>query len=407
MRWPTRSTASLRREKQLTNASIQSRRVRFDELATLVSDRVDNPAESGVERYVGLEHLEADSLRIRQWGEITDVESTKLRFRPGDIIFGKRRVYQRKLAVADFEGICSAHAMVLRAKPEAVHPQFLPYFMQSDMFMERALAISVGSLSPTINWRDLAQQEFRLPPIEQQRRVADLCASLAASATACQSTMDCCVIAIRSRSARLRDENLRFSSAPLRSLLRECKAGQWGEEPGQSGVDVSVVRSTDLDANGVLHFETAALRSLPTAILARHQLAEGDVLLEKSGGGPEQPVGRVGLLRSLAKAERPMVCANFMQMLRADPTVCDSRWLFWVLFGLHSARWTLRHQTQTTGIRNLSVSAYLAEPFPIPDLEVQRRQADELDAAEQCRINLGARHARHRALLGEVLRTLV
>ena len=157
----------------MTSPSTESRRVRFDELATLVNDRVDNPAESGVERYVGLEHLEADSLRIRQWGEITDVESTKLRFRPGDIIFGKRRVYQRKLAVADFEGICSAHAMVLRAKPEAVHPQFLPYFMQSDMFMERALAISVGSLSPTINWRDLAQQEFTLPPIEEQRRIVE------------------------------------------------------------------------------------------------------------------------------------------------------------------------------------------------------------------------------------------
>lgn len=182
MRWPTCSTASLRREKQLTNASIQSRRVRFDELATLVSDRVDNPAESGVERYVGLEHLEADSLRIRQWGEITDVESTKLRFRPGDIIFGKRRVYQRKLAVADFEGICSAHAMVLRAKPEAVHPQFLPYFMQSDMFMERALAISVGSLSPTINWRDLAQQQFTLPPIEEQRKIAGLLVAIDAHA---------------------------------------------------------------------------------------------------------------------------------------------------------------------------------------------------------------------------------
>ncbi len=148
-------------------------RVRFDQIATQINDRVDNPAESGVERYVGLEHLDPDSLRIRRWGEPTDVESTKLLFRPGDIIFGKRRVYQRKVAVADFEGICSAHAMVLRAKPGAVLPEFLPFFMQSDLFMERALSISVGSLSPTINWKSLAAEEFLLPPIQEQARLAE------------------------------------------------------------------------------------------------------------------------------------------------------------------------------------------------------------------------------------------
>ena len=62
---------------------------RFDQMAEQINDRVDKPAESGVERYVGLEHLDADSLRIRRWGESTEVESTKLRFQSGDIIFGK------------------------------------------------------------------------------------------------------------------------------------------------------------------------------------------------------------------------------------------------------------------------------------------------------------------------------
>lgn len=149
-------------------------RVRFDQIATQINDRVDNPAEAGVDRYVGLEHLDPDSLRIRRWGGPTDVESTKLRFLPGDIIFGKRRVYQRKVAVADFEGICSAHAMVLRVKPGAVLPEFLPFFMQSDLFMERALRISVGSLSPTINWTTLASEEFILPSVQEQARLVEV-----------------------------------------------------------------------------------------------------------------------------------------------------------------------------------------------------------------------------------------
>ena len=142
---------------------------RFEQLAEQINERVI-PAEAEVERYVGLEHLDSDSLRIRRWGDPSEVESTKLRFQPGDIIFGKRRVYQRKVAVADTEGICSAHAMVLRAKPEVILPEFLPFFMKSDEFMERALSISVGSLSPTINWKTLAQEEFHLPPIQEQAR---------------------------------------------------------------------------------------------------------------------------------------------------------------------------------------------------------------------------------------------
>ena len=116
---------------------------RFDQMAVMVNDRIDNPAEANVEHYVGLEHLESDSLTIRRWGSPSDVEATKLRFRAGDIIFGRRRVYQRKLAVAHFDGICSAHAMVLRAKPDVALPDFLPFFMQSDLFMERAKEISV------------------------------------------------------------------------------------------------------------------------------------------------------------------------------------------------------------------------------------------------------------------------
>ena len=150
---------------------------RFEQMADQINDRV-MPDEADANRYVGLEHLDPESLRIRRWGDTSEVESTKLLFRPGDIIFGKRRVYQRKVAVADFEGICSAHAMVLRAKRETILPEFLPFFMQSDLFMERALSISVGSLSPTINWQALAKEEFSLPSIKEQARLVETFTSI-------------------------------------------------------------------------------------------------------------------------------------------------------------------------------------------------------------------------------------
>lgn len=148
--------------------------VRFDQMAENIGVRVDDPSAAGVERYVGLEHLDPESLKIRRWGKPEDVEATKLRFWPGDIIFGRRRAYQRKLAIADFEGICSAHALVLRGREDTVANDFLPLFMQSDMFYERALAISVGSLSPTINWKTLAVQQFAIPPKEEQHRIAEI-----------------------------------------------------------------------------------------------------------------------------------------------------------------------------------------------------------------------------------------
>lgn len=146
---------------------------RFDQIAENINVRV-MPSDTELDRYVGLEHLDPESLKIRRWGSPADVIGQKLRFWEGDIIYGRRRAYQRKVAVADFEGICSAHAMVLRAKPDVCLPEFLPFFLQSELFHQRALEISVGSLSPTINWTTLAGQEFPLPPLDEQRRIAVL-----------------------------------------------------------------------------------------------------------------------------------------------------------------------------------------------------------------------------------------
>ncbi len=149
------------------------KRLSFSAFAESVNERVD-PSAAGDEIYVGLEHLDPQDLHIRRWGKGSDVIGTKLRFQKGDVIFGRRRAYQRKLAVAEFDGICSAHAMVVRAKPEMVLPEFLPFLMMSDRFMKRAIEISVGSLSPTINWKTLKLEEFALPPLAQQRRIAEI-----------------------------------------------------------------------------------------------------------------------------------------------------------------------------------------------------------------------------------------
>jgi len=146
---------------------------KFEEIAFKISETVD-PNKTDLPIYVGLEHLDAEDIHIRRTGTPDDVSGQKLKCYPGDVIFGKRRAYQRKAAIVDFEGICSAHAFVLRANPEVIDPKLFPFFLHSDQFMHRAVDISVGGLSPTINWGDLKHQEFLLPPKDQQAQLAEL-----------------------------------------------------------------------------------------------------------------------------------------------------------------------------------------------------------------------------------------
>lgn len=270
------------------------RRMKFGAIAECINDRVDDPAAAGVERYVGLEHLETDSLRIRHWGTPDEVESTKLRFRPGDIIFGKRRAYQRKLAVADFEGICSAHAMVLRARPEAAEPDFLPFFMQSDVFMDRALAISVGSLSPTINWKTLAEVEFALPPQEEQRRMLLVLTAAERVRRDADHTAGCARIALHSLFEHAHRECVaRFPVVPLEEATDVGRPITYGILMPGTGFPggVPVVKVRDFPDGEI---QTQNLLLTDPAIdeeYRRSRLRPGDVLVSIRG-----TIGRIAVV---------------------------------------------------------------------------------------------------------------
>jgi type I restriction enzyme S subunit len=147
--------------------------LKFGDFARNISERVE-PQSTDASIYIGLEHLDPDSIHIRRFGKPSDVKGTKLKVYKGDIIFGKRRAYQRKAAVAEFDGICSAHAMVLRANPAQIDPGYFPFFIHSDSFMNRAIEISEGSLSPTIKWNILKEQEFRIPPRSFQEKLSEI-----------------------------------------------------------------------------------------------------------------------------------------------------------------------------------------------------------------------------------------
>lgn len=161
---------------------------KFSDLAENINTKI-SPQKSDLEHYIGLEHLDSGSLKIRRFGDPKAIKGDKLKICKGDLIFAKRNAYLKRVAVAEFDAIASAHSMVLRAKPAVVLPEFLPFFMLSEAFWERAIAISVGSLSPTINWKALAKQEFCLPPKDQQAKLAELLWAADAVVARCQSAL--------------------------------------------------------------------------------------------------------------------------------------------------------------------------------------------------------------------------
>lgn len=145
---------------------------KFEDIA-INSTAKKKPTEEDKDTYIGLEHLDSDCLYVTRWGADAAPTGEKLLMKKGDVLFGKRRAYQRKVGIAPFDGIFSAHGMVLRPNEDIIDKDFFPFFISSDQFMEKAVRISVGGLSPTINWKDLRVQEFTLPTIEEQRILAD------------------------------------------------------------------------------------------------------------------------------------------------------------------------------------------------------------------------------------------
>jgi type I restriction enzyme S subunit len=146
------------------------RRTKFGDVVQLSKARSQDPLTDGIERYVGLEHLEPGDLRIRNWGNVADGVTFNSVFQPGQVLFGKRRAYQRKVAVADFSGVCSGDIYVLETRnPKVLMPELLPFICQTDAFFDHAIGTSAGSLSPRTNWTSLAEFEFALPPMEAQR----------------------------------------------------------------------------------------------------------------------------------------------------------------------------------------------------------------------------------------------
>lgn len=157
------------------------KRVALRDVARHVTDRVD-PVTSGLERFLAGEHIPSGDLAITSWGVIGEDPIGPMfykRFKPGHVLYVSRRTYLRKVAVPDFEGITGEKTFVLDTiDPNVLLQEFLPFVLSAECFHAYAIANSRGSVNPYLNWGELAAYEFDLPPLYEQKRIADLLWSL-------------------------------------------------------------------------------------------------------------------------------------------------------------------------------------------------------------------------------------
>lgn len=349
------------------------KKYRFDEMVQNISERVE-PSQTDLDVYVGLEHIDPDSFHIKRHGHPSDVEGTKLRFYKGDIIFGRRRAYQRKTALAMTDGICSAHAMVLRAKEDVVDPMFLPFLFHSKSFIDMAITISVGGLSPTINWKDIAKQEFLLPPKPEQKRLAALLWAADEMIEKEKNELDRLSII---RLSRMKDL---FKSASTLIRLKDLPIdeinGLWKTDDNDS-INVSVIRSTEFSDYGTICFDKLEPIPVKKTQYKTRKLIPSDIIIERSGGGPDQPVGRVCYFE---ERYGEYSFSNFTSCIRVtDNNVILPKYLFYFLEYYWELGGTDRIQNQTTGIRNLDYELYKMIKIPMLSREGQKQAISVID----------------------------
>lgn len=144
------------------------------DIAEEISERIDNPSKSGYEHFIGLEHFVSGDLKIKQWGSTQNLVSAMKRFKKGDVLFARRNAYLKRASIADFDGICSGDALVIRENNNKVVPGFLAFIFNSESLWQYANSHAAGTMSKRVKWRDLAKYSLRIPSLDDQKRIADL-----------------------------------------------------------------------------------------------------------------------------------------------------------------------------------------------------------------------------------------
>jgi len=380
------------------------RRVKFGDVVRLAKARSADPLADGIERYVGLEHLEPGDLRIRNWGNVADGVTFTSVFKPGQVLFGKRRAYQRKVAVADFTGVCSGDIYVLETQDaEVLLPELLPFICQTDAFFEHAIGSSAGSLSPRTNWTSLETYVLQIPPIEEQRRYLTT------------------VSAIHKALDQLRDLHLSAESARLSLLIHSFRrdGGSCDHFPkhwivgtvrdfGDVQVGIRKHPGSMAGSNMRPYLRVANVLDdqitwddlmqihVPEADTVRCALQDGDILVNK--GNSINLVGRASIFREADYPGGDVFFQDHLMRFRPIESVDPEYALGYFQHLLYTSQFT-RIAGASTSIATIPLAAFEGLPFPVPPMEEQIEVGRTLRALSVAQAGAKGRLAATQAIL--------
>jgi len=366
----------------------ERRTVKFGDVVRLSKARCQDPLTEGYDRYVGLEHLEPGDLRIRSWGNVADGVTFTSVFQPGQVLFGKRRAYQRKVAVADFAGVCSGDIYVLEPHDaQVLLPELLPFICQTDAFFDHAVGTSAGSLSPRTNWTSLADFEFALPAMDEQRNLVRLLMNAEAARTAAQ---DAATHAEKLRKSLLLEtfDALHADSTvriPFLATDAECR---WVEARDAGAILMGRQLSPKYKTgkytrkylrvanvfDGFIDTSDVNEMDFNESEFATFKLESGDVLLNE--GQSRELVGRSAIFR-----DDVLDCCfqNTLIRFRPNVDVLSEFAHYYFQYCQYTSRF-VQISKQTTSIAHLGVQRFAELKFPIVAIDVQRAIADSLSA---------------------------
>ncbi|WP_137806034.1 restriction endonuclease subunit S [Pseudomonas sp. G(2018)] len=369
------------------------RRVKFGDVVRLSKARSQDPLTDGFERYVGLEHLKPGDLRILSWGNVADGVTFTSVFQPGQVLFGKRRAYQRKVAVADFAGVCSGDIYVLETQDaQVLLPELLPFICQTDDFFDHAVGTSAGSLSPRTNWTSLAGFEFYLPPAAEQRVLLERLVAKNAADHACQSALRSLTVA---RRAALMDafrpgrgSQDEFPKHWCVKRVGEAGNVQLGQKRQPSVHDGANVRPYLRVANvfdGHIDYSDLMTMHFAERDLDKFELRTGDILLNE--GQSRELVGRSAIFEG-----GPAGICFQMTLLRFR---ChdDLNYRFAHAFFQHclyTEQFAARC-LKTTSIAHLSASGLASMQLPVPPMVEQVKLVEVLEQLDLAKAKLTER----------------
>lgn len=339
------------------------RMVRFGDVVRNINVTVD-PEESGLERYVAGEHMTTDDLHIRRWGTIGDGylgPAFHRKFVAGQVLYGSRRTYLRKVAVADFDGICANTTFVLEPLGDELIPELLPFIMQTESFVKHSMQQSRGSTNPYVTFKDLAWYEFALPPRDEQRRIAEI---LWAADEAVETISIVQQEISRTTEAILSDQ-FGLNAEHEGKLIEFCcsdgiQIGPFGSQLHASDYQnegIPVVMPSNMDFDKIITNGISRISPLVAQKLSMHKVSPGDILLPRRGDLSKRAY--------ISPGQEGWICGTGSIRIRPGEGV-SNRGLFYALSTRQVNTWIVENSVGTT-MANLNTKIVSNIPIKMPN----------------------------------------